>query len=190
MGAMELLFRMSPLAAVQCLLYAAISGEFGKLKPVLEEGRMTFPLIGMLVVNASMAFFLNTVSFQANKLAGALTMSVCGNMKQCMTIMLGIVLFSVQVTPLNGVGMLIALGGSGMVLKSGVAEQRQSIAEHQHQHLLANLFSQPNSHSLCEIPPFFRSIHFPKTVRKRIALPLAQTSTSLEIRGGVAYCFY
>lgn len=112
LGAMELLFRMSPLAAVQCLFYAAVSGELATVRPLLADGKLTFALIGMLVLNASMAFFLNMVSFQANKLAGALTMSVCGNVKQCMTILLGIVLFSVQVTPLNGIGMLIALGGA------------------------------------------------------------------------------
>ena len=66
----------------------------------------------MLITNAAMAFFLNGVSFTTNKLAGALTMSVCGNVKQCMTIVLGILLFSVEVTPLNGFGMIVALAGA------------------------------------------------------------------------------
>lgn len=117
LGASELLLRMSPLAAVQCAFYGFLSGEFGKVQLAASESKLTSTLVGMLLVNASMAFFLNNVSFQANKLAGALTMSVCGNLKQCMTIALGIVLFNVQVTALNGVGMLIALAGAGWYSK-------------------------------------------------------------------------
>jgi len=110
--AMELLFRLTPLAAIQCLGYAAISGEFSKIGPAVSSGDVTFGFLAIVVVNAAMAFFLNTVSFQTNKLAGALTMTVAANVKQCITILLGIVLFNVQVTLVNAVGMLIAISGA------------------------------------------------------------------------------
>ena len=109
---MEVLFRMSPLAAAQCLFYAWISGEFSELKPAMQDGLIGITLITMLAFNATVAFFLNSVSFQTNKLAGALTMSVCGNLKQCLTIVLGIILFSIRVTALNGFGMGVALVGA------------------------------------------------------------------------------
>lgn len=87
LSAMEVLFRMSPLAALQCLCYAAGSGELGQLQTAISEGAFTPGLILAVIGNASMAFALNLVSFQTNKVAGALTVSVCGNVKQCLTIL-------------------------------------------------------------------------------------------------------
>ncbi|WPG99673.1 gdp-mannose transporter gonst5 [Acrodontium crateriforme] len=118
LSALEILFRMSPLAAIQCLFYAAISGELTGLQTAMAEGKFSALMIFGLLGNATVAFFLNIVSFQTNKVAGALTISVCGNLKQCLTILLGIVLFSVKVTPVNGVGMLITVGGAAWYSKS------------------------------------------------------------------------
>lgn len=39
-------------------------------------------------------------------------MTVCGNVKQCLTIALGILIFDVNVSALNGVGMAITLAGA------------------------------------------------------------------------------
>ena len=44
-------------------------------------------------------------------------MTVCGNLKQCFTVLLGILLFDVQMGFLNGLGMMIALLGAGMYSK-------------------------------------------------------------------------
>lgn len=117
LSAMEVLFRMSPLAAIQCLFYAAGSGELTKVREAASEGIFTTGLLFSIGLNASMAFGLNLVSFQANKVAGALTMSVCGNVKQTLTILLGIVLFNVQIAPLNGLGMAIAVAGAAYYSK-------------------------------------------------------------------------
>jgi hypothetical protein len=54
---------------------------------------------------------MNIASFSANKNTGALTMTVCGNVKQCLTVLLGILVFGVKVGWVNGVGMVIALAG-------------------------------------------------------------------------------
>jgi hypothetical protein len=69
---------------------------------------MTLVLAG----NGLLAFLLNISSFSANKKTGALTMTVCGNVKQCITILLGVALFNVKVGVLNGMGMTIALAGA------------------------------------------------------------------------------
>ena len=66
----------------------------------------------MLAINGLLAFLLNISSFSTNKNAGALTMTVCGNVKQCLTILLGIMVFGVKVGLLNGLGMVGALAGA------------------------------------------------------------------------------
>lgn len=125
--AMEVLFRMSPLAALQCLLYAAGSGEITKLQASSTGLSTTSFLIG-IITNALMAFGLNLVSFQTNKVAGALTISVCGNVKQCLTIFLGIILFNVRIAPLNGLGMLVAMAGAAYYSKVELDRKKASSA--------------------------------------------------------------
>lgn len=51
-------------------------------------------------------------------------MSICGNVKQMITIALGLVLFNVRLTLLNGLGM--ALASVGVVIYS-LVELRSSI---------------------------------------------------------------
>ena len=63
-------------------------------------------------MNVNIAFFLNYISLKANQLAGPLTMSVCGNVKQAFTILLGIILFETQLSWLNVTGMIITFGGA------------------------------------------------------------------------------
>jgi len=124
LSAMEVLFRMSPLAATQCLFYAYAGGEFAGFQTAVAEGVFDTTFLFSILCNGLMAFSLNIVSFQTNKVAGALTVSVCGNLKQCLTILLGIVLFAVTVTPLNGVGMLITVLGAAYYSKVELDRKR------------------------------------------------------------------
>jgi hypothetical protein len=117
MPPLEFLLRMSPLAAIQSLLYAYFTGEGTRFLTYVDEGHLTQFQIFALLSNATIAFLLNISSFQTNKIAGALTMTVCGNVKQVLTVLLGIFLFSVKVGPLNGLGMMIALGGAAYYSK-------------------------------------------------------------------------
>ena len=130
LSAMEVLFRMTPLAAIQCLFYAFASGELHLLANSWyappEESVWTMSFLFAIICNGIMAFSLNIVSFQTNKVAGALTVSVCGNLKQSLTILLGIVLFAVKVTPLNGVGMLITVLGAAWYSKVELDRKRAS----------------------------------------------------------------
>lgn len=124
LSAMEVLFRMSPLAAVQCLFYAYAGGEFTVLNEAVAQGVFDRTFLFSIFCNGVMAFSLNIVSFQTNKVAGALTVSVCGNLKQCLTILLGIILFDVTVTLLNGIGMLITVCGAAYYSKVELDRKR------------------------------------------------------------------
>ncbi|CAK1357663.1 unnamed protein product [Cercospora beticola] len=112
LSALEVLLRMSPLAAIQCVVYAYLTGEADQFRIAYAEGQFSSTFGAALFLNAITAFFLNIVGFQANKMTGALTITVCGNVKQALTILLGIVLFHVQVGALNAFGMLITLCGA------------------------------------------------------------------------------
>lgn len=119
LSAPEVLLRMSPLAAVQCLVYAFFVGEVDQVRENYAAGGLPSPMFAAaLVLNASFALLLNFVSFQTNKIAGPLTMSICGNAKQVLTIALGILLFNVQVGPSGYCGLLIALGGAAWYSKT------------------------------------------------------------------------
>ncbi|KAF8861985.1 TPT-domain-containing protein [Acephala macrosclerotiorum] len=112
---LEILFRMSPLAFIQALTYSYLSGELSSFSDwsyfttlPLPSSQLTLALLG----NGLLAFVLNISSFSTNKTTGALTMTVCGNVKQCLTILLGIMVFGVEVSMLNGVGMVVTLVGA------------------------------------------------------------------------------
>lgn len=120
--ALELLEVMSPLACVQCLLASQFSGELQQVYTGFAERKLNdksnWYLLLLLAGNGFIAFLLNIVSFKTNKIAGPLTMTVIGNLKQVMTILLAFQLFHLQVQPINIFGIMIALSGTawyGMV---------------------------------------------------------------------------
>jgi hypothetical protein len=119
---LEILFRMSPLAFIQAFLYSYLSGELSAFIASLKTQELTTSIILplpsrnlalALAGNGVLAFVLNISSFSTNKNAGALTITVCGNVKQSLTVLLGILIFGVKVSALNGFGMLITLAGAG-----------------------------------------------------------------------------
>jgi len=109
---LEILLRMSPLAAMQSLMLARATGELHAFSSYVSAGKLTMTVLFALLGNGVLAFVLNISSFQTNKLAGALTLTVAGNLKQCLTILLGIVLFDVRVGLVNGLGMAMAVAGA------------------------------------------------------------------------------
>ena len=104
----ETLLRMSPLAFVQALIFAWITGEVSDFMTSSPPTSLLWALVG----NGTLAFVLNLVSFSANKSVGALTMTVCANVKQCITLLLGIVAFDVQIGFANRLGMAVAMAGA------------------------------------------------------------------------------
>jgi hypothetical protein len=93
LGPLEVLLRMCPLAAVQSLLYSVFIGEFSDFVDFVGTGSLNKHSVLAIAGNGLLAFALNIASFQANKQAGALSMTVCANLKQCLTIVLGAILW-------------------------------------------------------------------------------------------------
>ena len=124
----ELLLRMSPLAALQSLIYATFSGElsaFAKNMAEREPGS-TLTTVLFLLGNGMLAFLLNVSSFQTNKVAGALAISVCGNLKQVLTVVLGIFTFGdFAVDAWNGCGMFLAMAGCVLYSKAELDSKRR-----------------------------------------------------------------
>lgn len=115
----EFLMRMSPLAALQALACATATGEVAGFRELIKTGDISVvPATASLAGNGFLALLLNISSFNTNKLAGALTMTVCGNLKQCLTVMLGIFLFNVTVDFLNGAGMAVTMMGAAIYSKA------------------------------------------------------------------------
>ena len=115
--ALELLFRMSPLAAAQSLVYALFAGELGGFFGWASQGNLTLNYSSALAGNGVLALFLNIASLHTNKLAGALTMSICANLKQCLTVLLGIIVFDTKIGVVSGYGMIITLVGAAVYSK-------------------------------------------------------------------------
>jgi Triose-phosphate Transporter family len=96
---------MSPLALIQAIFYAYLSGEIDSFRhsPLLE-GRLNNTDVLPLLINAILALSLNIISFTANKKTGSLTMSVAANLKQILTIILSVLFFRLRVGALNVFG--------------------------------------------------------------------------------------
>lgn len=78
---LDLLARMSPLAFVQCVGYAYLSGEFARMRdpaPSASAPALAWWHLFLLLINGCIAFGLNVVSFTANGKVGALNMTVAG----------------------------------------------------------------------------------------------------------------
>ena len=116
---LDLLLRMSPLASIQSLVYAFILGETHQLIAFLStlSFRSRTELLVKLAINGTLAFGLNYISFTANKKTSPLTMTVAGNLKHCLSIILGVWIFRLQVGWMNGVGIFIALVGGAWYAK-------------------------------------------------------------------------
>ncbi|RCH84403.1 UAA transporter [Rhizopus stolonifer] len=107
---LDLLLRMSPLAFIQTMLYSYATGEF-ELVQEYYQTKMTWNVFSALLLNGIIAFFLNVVSFTANKKTSALTMTVAGNVKQVLSIVLAVIIFDLSITATNGLGIILTLAG-------------------------------------------------------------------------------
>ncbi|OSD00468.1 TPT-domain-containing protein [Trametes coccinea BRFM310] len=129
---LDLLTRMSPLAFVQCVAYAYMSGEFNRIqspRPSNPESTLSvvdgLPLL-LLLGNGIIAFGLNVVSFTANGKVGALNMTVAANVKQVLTIVLAVAVFDLTITPTNALGIMITLLGGAWYAAVEYSEKTSS----------------------------------------------------------------
>ena len=127
---LDILFRMSPLAAFQSLLMAWWKEELMHATIQFPSVDALFQGVGiLLLVNASLAFLQNISSFHTNKVAGAVTISVCANVKQCLVVLLAISTFYTRVGMLSGIGMAVALSSSAWYSWIQLQERRKAVAE-------------------------------------------------------------
>jgi len=110
--ALEVLFRMAPLASLQSFAMAYLSNETTALAIGMQGAGLPKHLVLIVCGNGLAALLLNLGSFQTNKLVGALTLTVCANVKQCLTILIGIMIFDVKVSVINGFGMAVTAVGA------------------------------------------------------------------------------
>ncbi|ORX90426.1 TPT-domain-containing protein [Basidiobolus meristosporus CBS 931.73] len=139
---LDLLYRMSPLAFMQTVMYAYMTGELEAVA-VFARTEMSWTLVIALVVNGVIAFFLNVVSFTANKKTSALTMTVAGNVKQVLSIVLAVTIFNLDISAMNGIGIaLTLLGGVWYTYieykeKESKAKLKSQMANEQQQRLIS-----------------------------------------------------
>ncbi|CAL8575140.1 hypothetical protein XPA_001082 [Xanthoria parietina] len=109
LGALELLYRMSPIACMQSLAVAYFCGELDGFDVSTLKHQSLLILLG----NGAIAFGLNVASFEANKRSGALTMTIAANIKQVLTVVLSVAIWHIPVVAMNACGIVLTiLGGA------------------------------------------------------------------------------
>ena len=111
----DLLYKMAPKAALQCLILACLTGEVTSIASrwatELSPSVSLWPTFGV-VSTGVMSFSLNISSLVSNKLTSALTLCIAANVKQVLMILLATVIFDIPVSVLNGSGIGVVLIGS------------------------------------------------------------------------------
>ncbi|KAF8805564.1 TPT-domain-containing protein [Phlegmacium glaucopus] len=115
---LHLLYLLSPLAFIQTAFLAHSTGELNRVRVHLfhssssahpEGGMLNFRM--WLIFNGILAFFLNVVSFNANRRVGPLAMSVAANVKQVLTVLCAVFIFDLTITPANALGIFLTIAG-------------------------------------------------------------------------------
>jgi len=120
---LDLLTRMAPLAFIQCVILSYISGELEQVRHWSSK-ELTTSTAFALGLNGVIAFGLNIVSFTANKKIGPLSMTVAANVKQVLSIVLAVVIFSLSISGMNALGIILTLVGGGWYANVEYREKR------------------------------------------------------------------
>lgn len=109
----DLLNRMSTFSILHLGLTSVCTGEFANAVAWFADNASS-KFLFVLFLNAFMAFFLNVCNFFFTKLTSALTVTIVGNVKHVVTILLSIIIFRNKVSLLNAVGITTTVIGAGL----------------------------------------------------------------------------
>ncbi|KAJ3806270.1 TPT-domain-containing protein [Lentinula lateritia] len=124
LNSLALLSLLSPLAFVQCVVLAYLTGELDRVR-LYSQQEMTGTRLLALALNGCIAFGLNVVSFSANKKVGALGITVAANVKQVLTILCAVMMFHLNITTLNSLGILLTLLGGAWYARVEYMEKQE-----------------------------------------------------------------
>lgn len=128
----DLLGHMAPLALCQCIVLAFFTGEISAIASRWStELSPSVDFYPMFVVwfSGVLSFSLNICSLQANKLTSPLTLCIAANAKQVLMIAMSTILFHIDISPLNGAGIVVVLIGSACYSYVSVLEKSQATKE-------------------------------------------------------------
>ncbi|KAK3128126.1 hypothetical protein QOZ80_7AG0582910 [Eleusine coracana subsp. coracana] len=112
---MNLLMYMAPIAVI-LLVPATIFMEDNVIAVTMELAKKDFNIIWYLLINSSLAYFVNLTNFLVTKHTSALTLQVLGNAKGAVAVVISILIFR---NPVSVTGMLgYTLTVIGVVLYS------------------------------------------------------------------------
>jgi drug/metabolite transporter (DMT)-like permease len=131
----DLLGHMAPLALIQCMAMAFLTGEIKSIASRWDTDLSpTVDVYPMAVVwfSGILSFSLNICSLQANKVTSPLTLCIAANVKQVLMIAVSTIMFGTYISPLNGAGILVVLAGSARYSYISVMEKKPNKQQQQH----------------------------------------------------------
>mmetsp|Transcript_10469 Transcript_10469/g.24870 ORF Transcript_10469/g.24870 Transcript_10469/m.24870 type:complete len:363 (-) Transcript_10469:115-1203(-) len=122
----DLLCHLAPLAMIQCISISFATGEVHSILQRPELYLTDIRPMAVVLLSGIFSFSLNITSLMANKLTSPLTLTIAGNVKQVLMIVLSTIMFSTTITPMNGIGIIVVLIGSTIYSVISIQERNES----------------------------------------------------------------